>query len=191
MSTNLEIEFKADLLKEDYESLLSNFDKSKIYRQVNYYIDDNKLSIRDAKCGLRVREKDNEFELTLKVTEKVGKTEINQQISDKMFENLAKSNYFPDGEVKQYLEEKLGIDTTAIHILGELVTDRLDINYKSSLISIDKSEYNSITDYEIECEDSSMENSQVNLLEFLAKYNIEYKKSHGGKLKRFLTTLKN
>lgn len=189
MSTNLEIEFKADLSKEDYESLISNFDKSKIYRQINYYIDDDNLSIRGKKCGLRIREKDGNFELTLKVPEIVGKTEINQQISNKIYENFAKHNVFPSGEIKEYLEQKLSVKTTTIHILGELITDRLDIKYKTSLISIDKSTYNSKTDYEIECEDSSLESAKTNLLEFLKKYHINYKESHGTKLRRFIESL--
>ena len=189
MSTNLEIEFKADLSKEDYDSLISNFDKSKIYRQINYYIDDDNLSISGKKCGLRIREKDGDFELTLKVPEIVGKTEINQQISNKIYENFAKHNDFPVGEVKEYLEQKLGIMTTTIHILGELITDRLDIKYKTALISIDKSTYNSKTDYEIECEDSSLESAKANLLDFLKKYHINYKESHGTKLRRFIESL--
>lgn len=185
MSTNLEIEYKRDLVKEEYEKLISNFDASKIYKQTNYYLDDKNHSISKSKCGLRIRKINDEIELTLKVDKKEGKLEINQQIP-----NISiKSFIFPDGEVKQYLETKLGIKIKNIYPLGKLITNRLDIEFKSSLISIDKSEYNGITDYEIECEDNSMEIASCNLNEFLDKYQIKSQSSTGSKLKRFLKTL--
>ena len=190
MSTNLEIESKAILTKEEYDRLVSNFDHSKIYRQSNYYIDSKELIIRKKDCGLRVREKDGGFELTLKVPAKEGKIEINQQIHNISFNNLCKNGIFPNGEVSKYLKEKLGIEVSSLYVLGELITDRIDVDFKGSLISIDKSMYNSITDYEVECEDDSMKKAIRHLKEFLTQFDIKYKKSPGGKLKRFLETLK-
>ena len=190
MSQSLEIESKAILTKEEYDRLISNFDHNKIYRQLNYYIDSKELIIRKKDCGLRVREKEGSFELTLKVPAKEGKIEINQQISDISFKNLCKSRIFPNGEVSKYLKDRLGINVASLYVLGELITDRIDVDFKGSLISIDKSMYNSIIDYEVECEDVSMEKAILHLKEFLNQFDIEYKKSPGGKLKRFLETLK-
>lgn len=190
MSQSLEIESKAILTKEEYDHLISNFDHNTIYRQLNYYIDSKDLIIRKKDCGLRVREKEGSFELTLKVPAKKGKIEINQQISDISFYNLCKSQIFPDGEVSKHLKDILGIDASSLYVLGELITDRIDVGFKESLISIDKSMYNSIIDYEVECEDESMEKAILHLKEFLNQFDIEYKKSPGGKLKRFLETLK-
>lgn len=189
MSTNLEIEAKATLSKEDYDKLISNFDASKIYRQINCYYDTKDRQIVKKKCGLRTRVINDKTELTLKIPEAVGKTEINQQISNKELQNLNKYNIFPYGEVKQFLESKLDLDLDCIKLLGFLITDRLDITYKNTLISIDKSEYNSIIDYEIECEAPSMDIAENSLKEFLTKYQIEYKKSAISKLKRFLDSL--
>ena len=189
MSTNLEIEVKATLSKKDYDKLISNFDASRIYRQVNCYYDTKQHQIVKKNCGLRTRVINDEIELTLKVSEAIGKTEINQQISNKELQNLNKYNIFPCGEVKQFLESKLGIDLEGIKFLGFLITDRLDITYKNTLISIDKSEYNNIVDYEIECEAPTIEKSENSLKEFLTKYQIEYKKSAISKLKRFLDSL--
>ena len=189
MSTNLEIELKSKLTKEEYEKLLNRFKNQKIYSQNNYYIDNKTLKISKSDCGLRVREKDGQFELTLKVPAKEGKVEINQQISNNLFEKLAKVKLFPDGEVKDYLEEKLGIKTSELSILGELKTERLDIHYCGALISIDKSIYNNITDYEIEIEDISLKEASKHLKQFLRENEIEYKKSPDTKLKRFIDTL--
>lgn len=189
MSTNLEIELKSDVSKEDYESLIAKFGSSKIYLQTNYYIDDDNLSVRYLKCGLRVRQKGDDFELTLKITQEIGKLEINQQISYKIFKKLVDRHVFPKGEVRDCLEKKLGVDISKLHVLGELKTYRLDLPYKTGLICIDKSEYNGNTDYEVECEDKTEEAAELHLHEFLEENNIEYKKSWGTKLKKFLETL--
>ena len=191
MSTNLEIEVKSILTSDEYNKLITIFGLDKSYFQINYYLDTNDLKIYSQKCGLRIRQKGEDFELTLKVPAEEGKTEINQQISDKMFENLVIHNVFPKGEIENYLSQKMGIKIEDIHILGNLNTVRLDIEYKTALISIDKSIYNSITDYEVEAEDISLEKANEHLLEFLTIYDIKYKKSQLGKLDRFLKTFKN
>ena len=187
MGTNLEIEFKAELSKQDYGKLVSKFSTTKIYSQINYYIDSDDLVIRSKKCGLRIREKDGDFEMTLKVPQSEGKLEINQQITDK----LIKYFVFPDGEIKNFLRDNFSIKIESLRILGSLETKRLDLKYKTSLVSIDESSYNGIVDYEIEAEDSSIDLAKKNLLDFLEDNEIEYKKSTGTKLKRFLNTLTN
>ena len=189
MSTNLEIESKASLRKEEYENLIASFDSSKIYEQINYYIDTALLDIRETKCGLRIRQVGDEFELTLKVPDGDGKLEINQQISNISVQKCLKDDLFPTGEVLDYIQANLGIKREQPHVLGKLVTNRLDVTYKSSLISIDKSMYNGFTDYEIECEDGSLESSLKNLKDFLAEHDVKYRENKRSKLRRFLETL--
>lgn len=191
MSTNLEIEFKSIITKEECDSLILKYLNQKPYSQTNYYIDDKNHSIISKKCGLRIREKEGDFELTLKVPSNDGKIEINQQISYKVFENLVNLNVFPEGEVKEYIINKLNLKVDEFYVLGKLTTLRLDLKYKTSLISIDKSSYNSIIDYEIECEDTSFNVARNNLLDFLKENKILYKESSGNKLDRFLKTLNN
>ena len=189
MSTNLEIESKALLSKEEYDKLISHFDASKIYEQVNYYLDTCFLDIHEKKCGLRIRTKQSEIELTIKAPQGDGKLEINQQISNISLQNCLEEDLFPTGEVADYIEQNLGIKIDRLHVLGKLVTKRLDIEYKSSLISIDESEYNNRKDYEIECEDNSKENAEKHLKEFLLENEIEFHKNKRSKLGRFLDTL--
>ena len=191
MSTNLEIEFKSKLLEEEYNSLLLKYSNQKSYSQTNYYIDDKNQSIISKKCGLRIREKEGCFELTLKVPSNDGKIEINQQISNEILKKFVNCNVFPGGEVKDFLTNNLKVKTDNLYVLGKLVTLRLDLNYKTSLISIDKSSYNSKIDYEIECEDTSIALAKNNLLDFLKENKIAYKQSSGNKLDRFLKTLNN
>lgn len=189
MSTNVEIEIKSKLSKQDYELLLKAFPNHKPYTQINNYFDtkDREISRRD--CGLRIREKNGHFELTLKIPNTEGKLEINQQIPNKVAKSMLDNKAFVDGEVKYYLESFLGINTNLIFNLGKLITDRFDLEYKNGLISIDKSIYNNITEYEIEIEDISEIEAEKHLKEFLSEFGIEYKKSPDTKLKRFLNSL--
>ena len=189
MSTNVEIEIKSKLTKQDYDKLVQTFSNQKSYSQINYYFDTKDKEISERNCGLRIREKNGRFELTLKIPNSEGKLEINQQISDKIAKSMLSNNMFIDGEVKHCLESFLGIKTSNISNLGLLETERIDLTYKTGLISIDKSTYNNITEYEIEIEDESEEKAEKHLKEFLSGFEIEYKKSPDTKLKRFLDSL--
>ena len=65
MSTNLEIEVKALINEKDYLLLIKNFQKQ-TYVQINFYIDLDKDKL-NKHLGLRIRYKNDEYELTLKV----------------------------------------------------------------------------------------------------------------------------
>lgn len=60
----------------------------------------------------------------------------------------------------------------------------MDIKYKTSLISIDKSEFNGIVDYEVECEDSSIKVAKKNLIDYLKENEVPYQENFISKLKR-------
>lgn len=188
MSRNLEIESKSMLTKADYKKLMLVFAHEEKYVQTNYYIASDELLKNIKKYGLRIREKLGNYELTLKVTENVGKTEINQEISKKSLANLKYFKIFPDGEVKDFLIQNNVCNPSKLRIIGKLKTTRTDIKFLSSLISIDKSVYNHHVDYEIECEDFTPLAAKTNLETFLGQQNIKYQKSEHNKLARFLMT---
>lgn len=186
MSKNIEIEAKAMLKEEDYLTLVSKNNLS-FYTQDNYYIDDKDIS-HATLFGLRVRVKDNKYELTLKTNLKEGKLETNQYIDEQQFLNIKNKNILPDGDVKNMLV-KLNIDLSSLKIFGMLRTYRSDITYKTSLISIDKNEFNGKVDYEIEAEDTSIKTAQENLVEFLNKNMVHYLENHVTKLARLIRSL--
>lgn len=190
MSINLEIEAKCMISENEYEKLMQKYTEKDSHKQVNYYIFSSKLLTQIEKFGLRVRQKGKSFELTLKVTEKVGKTEINQIISRKEFLKLKYFKIFPNGEVKNYLISNEVCDPSKLKIAGKLVTFRTDLEFKGSLISIDKSKYNHHIDYEIESESKTEENAKSSLKKFLELNQIVYKKSDQSKLGRFISTKK-
>ena len=188
MSTNLEIESKALITKKGYDQLCNEFSNLTKYTQINYYILPKNICKIDKKYGLRIREKSHQFELTLKEDNGSSKIEINQKISKKSYVFFKYFDHFPQGEVKDYLVQNKICDPSFLRIIGKMKTSRIDINFESSLISIDKSKYNHKVDYEVECEDSSINLAEEKLSRFLSKRKITYEKSKQSKLARFLNT---
>lgn len=186
MPKNIEFEAKALLKKKDYEKLINSYPE-KIYSQTNYYIDYNDLSL-SKHFGLRIRQKENIFELTIKIKNKDNNLEINQKISKQQFNNFKENNIFPKGEVLTKLNE-FNVNIQLLKIFSYMTTYRKDIKYQNSLISIDKSEYNNLIDYEIECESSSKENASKILMLFLKENGIEFNSNTTTKLQRLLKSI--
>ena len=83
MSTNLEIEAKVLLAEEDYQKI-NNLNLAKPYIQINYYFD-NKDHTFSKIYGLRIRYKNDKYELTLKEKCGDGQLETNQPIDERQF----------------------------------------------------------------------------------------------------------
>lgn len=190
MSKNIEIEIRAILTKDEYEKVLSSLSNYTSYSQTNYYLDDSKLSFSNNYHGLRIREKDHKYELTLKQKINNDYLEINQEITAKIKENMVNPGYFPSGEVFDYLTKNNLIDPKNIYIVCKLKTTRIDINYEGTIISLDKNEYFDITDYNIECESINNNEVEKTLTIFLSKFGIQLKKSPITKLEKALSKLK-
>ena len=184
MSTNIEIEAKALINKEGYELLTKDLEK---YKQINYYIDYSDLSLSKT-FGLRIRFKNNKYELTLKTDLEEGKLETNQIISEEVFLNFKEKGLFPNGEVKNHLL-LLGVNVNELKIFTTLLTYRSDVRINESLISIDKNEYNNIADYEVECESSSMIEAMNVLREYLNKNKVPFSWNKVTKLERAIKSL--
>lgn len=176
MSKNIEIEIRANLTKEEYELIVHHFSNLTSYSQINYYIDDSKFSFSNNNHGLRIREKEGKFELTLKNKINDNYLEINQKITEKDKENLRKPGYFPRGEIYDFLVNELSINPLNLYIICELKTTRLDIEYKGTTISLDKNEYLGEIDYDIECEANKNSDVKDTLIKFLSSFNIQLKK---------------
>ena len=65
------------------------------------------------------------------------------------------------------------------------------MNKDDSLLCFDKSTYNGIIDYEIECESDSLSHAEKVIKDTLAPLGIEYKKSSDTKNARFMKSIKN
>lgn len=186
MSKNIEIEAKTLISKDEYELLISSFknENNKVFKQLNYYFCEKDISPKNSKLALRIRDEGTLIEATLKVELSEGKLEINQRLSKEEYELFLYNKKFPKGEVYDYLKDNKITNPDDLVVFATLTNYRLDVKYKDSLVSIDKSEYLGHIDYEIECEASSMKLAKTLLKEFLANKKIPYKENHISKLKR-------
>ncbi len=190
MSTNIEIESKVLLSKENFEKVIEalHADRYKRVKQTNHYIDSDNQSLRRLGCALRIREKDD-FVLTLKTPLSEGLLEKSQTITWKQYEMFDKDNVFPEGPIKVFLEI-LGIKVDELHILTSLTTDRIEIPYKEGTISLDRNSYSGVIDYEVEMEHTSMEHAEDCLIEICKMADVPCVFNSDSKQARAMNALK-
>lgn len=180
MSSNIEIEAKVLLLKDEYEKIIEklNLSKYRKIKQTNHYIDTPDRYLKKNGIALRIREKDEEFELTLKTPLSEGLLEKNENISWRDFEKLTENNYFPDGNIKKFLLI-LGVKVDELRVLTSLCTERIIVEYDGYDVALDKNSYSGIVDYELEVESSSMDRARdevKNILSFCSITGFSFNK---------------
>lgn len=153
MKKHIEKEYKIKIDKETYQRLLKDLDIKRHTVQINHYYSAPK------DMGIRIREEDGTFEFTLKVK----KADHMQEYNIKLIKNDV-----DDPEVKRLLAN---MNIEGIHYLGDLKTTRSDVCYPKAVMSIDKSEYLGMTDYEIEYELLDHEIDDIDDLKEVLKMN--------------------
>jgi len=173
MSTNLEIEFKNLLSQTEYENLFNFFtcDKSMMQSQKNIYFDTVEKELQLIQSALRVRIKNETYELTLKIKDPKGAIEINQMITKADYFQLLKDNVLIDGIVYQELI-KLKITPSKLIPLADLTTNRIDFPYKGGRLFLDESFYGEFVDYEVEYEALDYEKGLEVFKNFLVQHKI-------------------
>lgn len=185
MSQNIEIEAKSLISKQDYEKLLLKY--KEIYHpyvQVNHLLNPKDIPLSKSMIACRIRNKDDFIEFTIKIQLDEGKLEINQELSPKEFDEFINKGITPKGEVHDELIKRHICNPNNLEVFALLTTTRFDIPGDGYLLSVDKSEYLDVIDYEVECESTSMENALKHLQNFLNKENIPFKRNTKSKLKR-------
>jgi uncharacterized protein YjbK len=191
MSTNIEIEAKILVNEHEFnllKSLLQVDEKSKV-TQTNYYIDDPIGSLRKYGFALRIRELNQTFTLTLKSPMAEGTLEKNQTITEVAYTTYKKGKVFPLGLIKDFLE-MFGFDTSKLHIITELTTERFETTFEGRHVSLDKNSYHGLLDFEVESEESSLKHAAETLQLLCEKASIEYKANHVSKYARAIKTMK-
>lgn len=185
MSQQIEIEYKNLVTKEEYEQLQQFFkiESSQIKMQVNHYFDTNNFLLKNAKSALRIREKGDHFELTLKQPAEVGLLETNQQLSKLEADALFENAFFPDGPVKIQLETA-SIPVGQLEYFGSLTTNRSEIDYQGGLLVFDHSLYLGVEDFEVEYEVTNAENGKRLFKQLLESMHIPFRKTDN-KVQRF------
>jgi uncharacterized protein YjbK len=185
MSETIEIEFKNLLTKVEYENLLKTFNvkEKDIVMQSNHYFDTPEFDLKNLGSALRIREKRNNLELTLKQPAAVGLLETTQHLSVNEFQAAIQQQIFPKGIVQERLEQ-LKIAFNKIVYFGSLTTKRAELPYKVGLLVLDHSFYLKKEDYEIEYEVEDFQTGQLVFQELLKQYDIPIRKTQN-KIARF------
>lgn len=185
MSQNIEIEFKNMLTKQEFENLINFFqiNEEDFFLQENHYFDTANFDLKEKGSALRIRQKNNEYELTLKQPHKEGLLETNENMSILEAEQMFRGEKLSNETIRSCIS-KMNIDPNQIHYFGSLTTKRAEIEYKQGLVVLDHSWYLNKEDYELEYEVSNKEAGQKAFIALLDKLQIPQRKTDN-KIKRF------
>ncbi|MFJ8234582.1 CYTH domain-containing protein [Ureibacillus sp. NPDC094379] len=190
MSQEIEIEFKNNLTKKQYEELLSSFHiaDEMILRQTNHYFDTPTWNLKNQASGLRIRETKERIVCTLKEkTSKHTHLETTDVLTKEQADSMLNGKAFLAPTVKEKLIQiKVPIDQ--LSVFGSLTTDRVEIPYMGGTLVFDHSFYLNRDDYEVEYETNDEKIGALIFEEFLKKFNIE-KQIADKKIARFMQAL--
>lgn len=185
MSQNIEIEFKNILLEDEFNKLLNYFKltPTDFFKQENHYFDTKDFALKQRSCALRIREKKDGFEMTLKEPHPDGLLETNENLEHDYAKLLLNGSHIKDGMIKEQISA-LNINTDDLLYFGSLVTERTELAYQGGLLVLDCSSYLNVKDYEVEYEVSNRDHGESTFLHLLAELNIPIRKTEN-KVKRF------
>ena len=178
MINNIEVEYKILVSKENFEKLSNLYPNKTFNKQVNTYYDTKNNDLRKNHCAMRIREKNNTFMITLKVPANKGHEEF------ECFVDENSSKMFKICEIKNILDN-LGIIDEVI-VIGECTTHRAVIKTDKAELCFDINEYNGITDYEIEYEQTCDHDGITEFNKILSQIGLSYTQNCPSKIKRTL-----
>lgn len=190
MTKELEIEFKNLVTKEEYIKLLNAFgyQAEDAQTQVNHYFDTADFQLRSQKSALRIRQKDETYECTLKIPAKNGYYEITDSLTPDQAENILEKRSFSALEVNEALKE-MNVVSDKLDLLGSLTTHRIEFPYNNGLLVLDHSKYHGIEDFEVEYEVDDYREGEQKFQAFLQDHNIPNRKTDK-KIARFIIASK-
>ena len=187
MNEQIEIEYKILLTQNIYNQILTDYqDKiTKKYKQTNHYLIHPILSQK--KYMLRIREKNNQYELTLKRPINNHRLETNIDIDKETVHKIL--NHQPvSNEIIDILKEE-GINPLELENQFSLTTLRHDIILEHGILSLDENHYLDIIDYELEYEVNNEKEGFQHFLQIIEPYHLFYQYNCESKIKRLLSHL--
>lgn len=187
MNEAIEIEYKILLTKEIFFHILKDYQDQikKDYIQTNYYLDHPLL--QDKKYMLRIREKNQKYELTLKRPVGQHRLETNIDIDIQTKDKILHHQRV-DNEIMEILRNE-GIDPLELENQFSLTTHRYDIPLKYGMLSLDENDYLDIKDYELEYEVIDEKKGYQHFLKIIEPYQLHYTHNCNSKIKRVLDHL--
>lgn len=190
MTKELEIEFKNLLTEEEYIKLMAAFGYTAedAHTQINHYFDTADFQLRNQRSALRIRQKGNNYECTLKTPAENGYYEITDALLAQQAEDIFEKRSFPAPEVTEALQA-MGLEADLLEFLGSLTTHRIEFPFQNGLLVLDHSAYLGTEDFEIEYEVNDFEEGKRRFQAFLNDYEIPFRKTDK-KIARFMETAK-
>ncbi|MYL32218.1 CYTH domain-containing protein [Pontibacillus yanchengensis] len=189
MSQEIEIEFKNLLEENEYEQLAQTlpFQKEQRFSQTNYYFETNSFDLREKKCALRIRKKNDTWTATLKEPHPKGLLETHDTLTEEEAQGWMNNEPAPAPNIKDRLAN-FGIDFSSLQFKGALTTERMETEYMDTLIVLDRSHYNNVTDYEFELEAKEKQHGQTVFKDILHQFDIPERETPN-KIKRFFQSV--
>lgn len=193
MSKSVEFEERVMLTEKQYFEIASFYINKRnnhpFIVQTNYYFDTPDFLLRSKHILFRLRVVKHKYsELTLKIKGNNGDIEINQKLSYIEAHNFLNKLNVPYGPLYDYFKEN-GLPISCYKQYGNLTTKRLEIKEDDYLVVIDKNDFLSTTDYDLEIESGSMERSKEVILKICEKFSVEYKNDYTSKSSRLFKKL--
>jgi uncharacterized protein YjbK len=185
LSQTLEIEFKNLITKPEYEKIKTHFqlNTTEFFTHENHYFDTQAFLLKQKRMALRIRKKNDHYELTLKQPAHEGLLETNQVLTADQAQLALTESIIPRGEIAQLLHAE-AIDISTIRFFGTLTTIRAEWEYQNGLLVLDRSYYLNTEDYELEYEVTDFKEGQKSFVDLLSLLEIPIRKTDN-KIKRF------
>ncbi|PKG25554.1 CYTH domain-containing protein [Niallia nealsonii] len=185
MSQNIEIEFKNLLTKKEYLQLKGHFGikDEDLFKQENHYFDTSDFLLKKNKAALRIRKKQDFYELTLKQPHKEGLLETNKTLTEQESDDIFKTGVIKEEQIINLLVQ-MDIPPDNIQYFGSLTTVRAEKKIGNGLLVLDHSFYLNEEDFELEYEVTNRQKGQTNFEQILQKFQIP-KRQTKNKVQRF------
>ena len=162
---NIEIEFKSKVTQELYYELLERFNlENNVFKQTNYYFDTPDLKLNKDKVVLRIRQKGENYKVTLKSQSEFGAHENHVLLTKEKALDMIENGF----KIKDFFDD-YDYDVT---LRASLVNYRAKTFYPGGSLFIDKCEYCGLIDYEIEFEVDNYEEGYKAWIELLKENNV-------------------
>lgn len=152
--SEIEIEFKNLLTREEYDKLLLyyNLEKNPVIINSNYYYDTVDEKLKKNGAALRIRHTDHYSELTLKIKEKNYNKEFNSNFKQDYVPQKLYFNTLTE-DIKTYLRSINFLETEIFEQTEYIKTKRRELRVEAGLLVLDETSFSGdISDYELEFE---------------------------------------
>lgn len=192
-NVNMEYEARVMITENQYSLVKDFYLKTNLechqLVNINYYYDDDKLTITNNSHVLRLRAiDDSKYELTLKIKGENGDVEINKPLTSFEIRDIQNQINVSDEDIIKQLKS-INVDLANLKLIAKLKTERIEVVLINSLLVIDKNYYNDKIDFNLEVESISKSDAVALLKEICEQFDIEYKKDYISKSRRAIYNL--